>query len=399
MEKKKLLFIIPSLSAGGGEKSLINLLHHLDYSQYNVDLFMLNHEGLFMEFIPKEVKVLPLPETYKLFSLSFFKSIKELLIRGKLDIAYNRVIFTLKNKYSKDVSTREQYTWKHLSTPFENLEKKYDVAIGFLEKTSTYFCVDKVKASKKVGWVHIDYDKLGMDPKFDINYFKKIDKIVTVSEECANIFKARFPSEKNKVDTIYNIVSPSMIKKMAAQGSNNVYNIKKDEIIILSIGRLHYQKGFELAIESCKKLIDKGYKIRWNIIGEGEERENLTKLIKANNLENHFKLLGLKSNPYPYIKQAHFYVQTSKFEGKSIAIDEAKILNKPIIVTNFSTAKDQINNGIDGLIAEMNSNSITENIEKLIRNDDLIKKLINNLAQTKLGTEEEINKLYGIFSG
>ncbi|WP_342042578.1 glycosyltransferase [Bacillus sp. OTU2372] len=396
--KKKLLFIIPSLSAGGGEKSLVNLLHHLDYSQYDVDLFMLNHDGLFMEFIPKEVRVLPLPETYKLFSLAFFKSIKELLIKGNLSIAYNRVIYSLKNKYSKNVSTREQYTWKHLSKPLDDLEQKYDVAIGFLEKTSTYFCVDKVKASKKVGWVHIDYDKLGMDPKFDIHYFKRIDKIVTVSEECAKIFKARFPSEKNKVDIIYNIVSPSMIHKMASQASNNVYN-RKDEIIILSIGRLHYQKGFELAIESCKKLIDKGYKIRWYIIGEGEERENLTSLIREYNLEDHFKLLGLKSNPYPYIKQADIYVQTSKFEGKSIAIDEAKILNKPIIVTNFSTAKDQINHGMDGLIVEMNPNSIMESIEKILHDKGLRNKLINNLAKMKLGTEEEINKLYAIISG
>ncbi|MEH7419546.1 glycosyltransferase, partial [Neobacillus drentensis] len=87
MEKKKLLFIIPSLSAGGGEKSLVNLLYHLDYRQYDVDLFLLNHDGLFMDFIPKEVRVLPLPETYKLFTLSFFKSIMELLIRGKINIA------------------------------------------------------------------------------------------------------------------------------------------------------------------------------------------------------------------------------------------------------------------------------------------------------------------------
>jgi glycosyltransferase involved in cell wall biosynthesis len=399
MRKKNLLFIIPSLSAGGGEKSLVNLLNQIDYSLFNVDLFLLNHNGLFMDYIPKEVKILPLPETYKLFSLTFFKSIKGLLIKAKLSLAYNRFVFTLKNKYSKNVITKEQYTWKHLSKSLATLEKRYDVAIGFLEKTSTYFCVDKVNATKKVGWVHIDYDKLGMDPKFDINYFSKLNKIVTVSEECANIFKNRFPTEKNKVETIYNIVSPAMINKMANQDEYDVYNRKRDEMIILSIGRLHYQKGFELAIEACRKVVNDGYKIKWYIIGEGEERQNLTELVRSNNLEENFKLLGLKANPYPYIKQADIYVQTSRFEGKSIAIDEAKILNKPIIVTNFTTAKDQINHNQDGLIADMNSKAISESIVKLINNDQLRNKLINNLSKMQLGTVEEINKLYEIFNG
>lgn len=399
MKKKNLLFVIPSLSAGGGEKSLVNLLNQIDYNLFNVDLFMFNHDGLFMDFVPKEVKILPLPETYKLFSLTFLKSIKELLKNVKLSVAYNRVIFTLKNKCSKNVITKEQFTWKHLAKSLETLDKKYDVAIGFLEKTSTYFCIDKVNAVKKVGWVHIDYDKLGMDPKFDINYFKKLNTIVTVSEECANIFKNRFPTEKNKVETIYNIVSPGMINNMANYEHFDVYNRKKDEIIILSIGRLHYQKGFELAIEACKELVAKGYKIKWYIIGEGEEKHNLTKLINFHNLEGHFILLGLKANPYPYIKQADLYVQTSRFEGKSIAIDEAKILNKPIIVTNFSTAKDQINHYQDGLIVDMNSTAITQSIEKLINDVQLRNNLINNLSKSQLGTVDEINKLYAIFNG
>ncbi|MDP4083180.1 MAG: glycosyltransferase [Bacillota bacterium] len=399
MEKKNVLFVIPSLSAGGGEKSLINLLTQIDYEKYNIDLFLFNHEGLFMNFIPKEVQVLPLPDIFKLFSLPFFKSIKELVFIGEISVAYNRLVFLVKNKSLKNVSTREQYTWKNVSKSLSPLEKKYDAAIGFLEKTSTYFCVDKVLAKKKLGWIHIDYDQLGMDPVFDIPYFEKLDQIVTVSEECANIFKNRFPTQKNKVKVIYNVISPTIITRMANQVQTDVYNRKENEIIILSIGRLHYQKGFEIAIESCKKLLDKGYKVKWNIIGEGGERETLTKLIKEYGLEDFFNLLGLKSNPFPYIKQADFYVQTSRFEGKSIAIDEAKILNKPIITTNYSTAKDQIHHGENGLIAEMNADSVAEKIEWLIKDINLRNKFEMNLAKLNLGTEGEINKLYKILSG
>lgn len=396
--KKNLLFIIPSLAAGGGEKSLVNLLSQINFRDYHVDLFLLNHEGIFMEFLPQEVNVIPLPDSFKAFSLPFSKSILRLLLRGKITLAFNRVMYTLGNKIYRDMTKREQYTWRYLDKSLIKLDKRYDAAIGFLEKTSTYFCVDKVEADKKIGWVHIDYDKLGMDPQVDMGYFNKLDHIVTVSEECANVLKKRFPNQRDKVDVIYNIVSPTVIQKMANLNKEDVYNKKEDEIVILSIGRLHYQKGFEMAIQSCKLLVDKGYNIKWYVIGEGEERANLVNLIKVKSLEENFILLGLRSNPYPFIKHADIYAQTSRFEGKSIAIDEAKILNKPILVTNFSTAKDQIDHDVNGVIVEMDPSSIANGIEKLIINKDLREMLGHNLSMLQLGTEQEIEKLYRLLS-
>jgi glycosyltransferase involved in cell wall biosynthesis len=394
--KKNILFIIPSLSAGGGEKSLVNLLSHIDYELFNVDLFMLNHEGIFMDYLPKQVNVLLLPSNYKTFTLPLIKSVVYFLLKGNVILAYNRLVFTICNRLIREISRREQYTWKYVERALEKLEKKYDVAIGFLEKTSTYFCVDKVNAARKIGWIHIDYDKLGMDPDFDIKYFEQLDKIITVSEECANIFNKRFPSQREKINVIYNIVSPTLINQMANQDYIEINKKAANEVTILSIGRLNYQKGFEMAVMACKLLVDKGYKIKWNIIGEGEERDKLEKLIKNYGVEDYIKLLGLKSNPYPFIKQADIYVQTSRFEGKAIAIDEAKILQKPIVVTNYNTAKDQLVDRINGLIVEMNPEGIAEGIEKLILNNELKKYLVKNLSQESLGTESEIEKLYKI---
>jgi len=396
MKKKSLLFVIPSLSAGGGEKSLVNLLSQIDYNLYNVDLFLLNQEGLFMEYLPKQVNILPLPETYKLFSLPLITSIIKLFSKGKLLLAYYRLMYTIKNRKIKDLTRREQYTWKYLAHSLEKLKNNYDTAIGFLEKTSTYFCVDKVDAHKKIGWVHIDYDKMGMDPQFDIRYFEQLNKIVTVSEECANIFSKRFPSQRNKVEVIYNIVSPKVIHNMANQETNSLYSKKTNEIILLTVGRLHYQKGLEMAVESCYLLQKLGYNIRWYVIGEGEERDVLTNLIKEKGLEQSFFLIGLKGNPYPYIKQADIYVQPSRFEGKSIALDEAMILRKPIVVTNFSTAKDQIQDGVNGMIVDMNPNAVASGIEKVIKNKEIRKLYVDNLSQLELGTEEEVKKLYKI---
>lgn len=392
--KQKLLFVMPSLSAGGGERSLINLLTQIDYTQYIVDLYLLSHEGLFMEMVPDDVRLLPLPESYTTFALPLPRSLKRLLRDRKLKLAINRVMFSLSNRSIANVGKKEQTSWRFLSQSISDISQIYDVAIGFLEKTSIYFCVDKVNAKMKIGWVHNDYDKLGMDPEFDRHYFDRLNHIVTVSEECASVLKIRFPDQEKKIHVIYNIVSPVMIQRMAGLETIDVYNRSENEFVILSIGRLHPQKNFELSIMACKELKKKGYKLQWNIIGEGEERHSLEEKIKANGLEDCFKLLGLKSNPYPYLQQADIYVQSSKFEGKSIAIDEAKILNKPIVITNFSTAKDQLIDGVEGIIVEMNPEALVDSIGMLMKDNILRERLSSYLSGQMLGTESEIEKLY-----
>ncbi|UVI31533.1 glycosyltransferase [Paenibacillus spongiae] len=396
--KKRLLFIMPSLAAGGGEKSLVNLLSQLDYDKYQVELFLFNHDGIFMEYLPPEVRVLPLQQTYKWFTLPLFQSVLKLLKERKFSLVFNRLMYAINVRRARSIPINEQYSWKHLSRALERLTTHYDIAIGFLENTSTYLCVDKVEASKKIGWVHIDYDQFGMDPAIDNLYFEQLDHIVTVSDECAEILRARFPEQRKKIHIVYNIVSPDMIYKMAEEEDKDLYSRVNGEQVILSIGRLHDQKGFEWAIEACRILGDRGYKVKWYVIGEGELREALTDLIRKYGVEQQFYLLGLKSNPYPFIKQADLYVQPSRYEGKSIAIDEAKIMKKPIVVTNFSTAKDQIQHEENGLIVEMNPCAIADGIEKLINDETLRSRFTGNLSRSKLGTEEEITKLNSLFA-
>ncbi|WP_078428906.1 glycosyltransferase [Alkalihalobacterium alkalinitrilicum] len=388
--KKNILFVMNNLNCGGAEKALISLLETIDYSLYNVDLYLFKHEGIFFNKIPNKVKLLKEPTEYKFFDMPIKTALINLIKQGKINSAVSRVragyIFNTENNRAQC----EQRVWKHLSNSLSPVNKEYDVAIGYLEKNPIYFCVDKVQAKKKIGFIHNDYIKLGMDPSIDLHYFNKLDKIVTVSNECADVLKQEFPMYQGKIDVMFNIISPNVIHKMSKE---KVY--LKDKILkIVSVGRLNYQKGYELAIEACNYLVKNGFQFKWFVIGEGEERTNLESLIRANNLDESFILLGLKENPYPYIKEADIYVQTSRFEGKSIAIDEAKILQKPILVTNFSTAKDQINHGENGLIVEMNGSSIAEGIQKLIKDQGLRNKLIANLSKEKLGTEEEIEKLY-----
>lgn len=394
--KKNLLFVMPSLSAGGGEKSLINLLSQVDYNSYNVDLLLFHKNGVFLNLLPKQVNIIEPPGDYKTFKYSLNRAVREFIKNKTFRLAYARLFFTLKNRIFKDVSKAEQYTWRYKSESMDILEKEYDTAIGYLEKSSIYYVVDKVKSNRKIGWIHTNYTNSGMDRHFDQPYFNQLDQLVTVSEECAKSLKENFKETEDKVRIIYNIVSPTLIHKLSESLIEESLSNEKNEILLITIARLSYEKGLDIAIRTCEQLVTKGYNIKWHVIGEGNERDKLEDMIKKRGLQDHFKLMGLRENPYPYLKKAYIYVQPSRYEGKSIAIDEAKILHKPIIVTNYETAKDQIINEINGLIVDMNEKGLVEGIERLIQNQDLSKLFINNLSNEQLGTENEINKLYEI---
>jgi glycosyltransferase involved in cell wall biosynthesis len=394
---KKILFVIPSLKAGGGEKSLINILNVIDYSNYKVDLLLFQENGIFIKLLPPEVNLIFIEGDYLEFSKPLYSSIFSLFKKRKFKLIINRVLFFYKNKIEKNTSKAEQNSWKNISKSISNLNKEYDVAIGFLEKSSIYYVVEKVKAKKKIGWVHTYYTNSGMQKDFDNLFYNKLNYLITVSETCKNDLQLNFPSFKDKIKLIYNIISPLLIYKL----SNDTIDDNRFDSTIKSIvttARLSKEKGIDLAIEASIELINLGLQFKWYIIGGGVEKKYLEKKIKEYSLESVFILLGLKENPYPFLKLANLYVQTSRYEGKSIAIDEAKILHKPIIVTNYSSAKDQINDGVNGIISEMDPKDIANKIFLLLNNQELNDKFILNLKKENLDTEEEIFKLYDLIN-
>lgn len=391
--KKDILFVISNLRCGGAEKSLISLLQTIDYQKYNVDLQLFSHEGLFLKQVHQNTIILPPLEGYQYFDMSMFKAIGKCFIKARFDIIYNRIVAGYIIQTEKNKSRREQRVWKYISRCIKPSDKKYDAVFGFLEKSPIYYCVEKVNALHKIGFIHNDYEKLAMDKTIDNPYFAALDYIVTDSEECKKVLVRNFPSCVSKIKIIFNIVSPDLIHKLANEPIEKFPEVTN----IISIGRLDVQKGYDLAIDAFKIVKDLGIPFHWTILGEGVEKPKLLKQIAANNLKSNITFLGIKENHYPYVKQADIYLQTSRFEGKSIAIDEAKILHKPILVTNFSTVSDQINNGKTGIVTEMNPESIADGIIELISNMELRKKLAANLKLENLSTESEIEKLYALF--
>ncbi len=388
--KKKIIFIINDLRCGGAEKALVSLLNSINYSLCEVDLLLFKQEGLFLNQVPSEVTLLAEPLNYSFFDMPLKKVVLENLKRGKFKIIYNRICAGILLRMVKDRSLAEQKMWKFLSPCLPRLAKKYDVAIGYLEKTPNYYCIDKVSSELKLGFIHNDYNQLKMDVSLDFPYFNKFDKVVTVSEECLSVLKDNFSDLSHKFEVMHNIISAKAILKL----SKDSVDFKRKGITLMSVGRLNFQKGYDLALEACKILVDKGIHFSWYVLGEGEERENLQKQIVAYHLEDYFILLGLQENPYAYLAHADIFVHTARFEGFGIVISEAKIMKKPMVITNFNIAQSHIDHGKNGLIAAMTPESIAANLEQLLLDSSLREVFSESLSKGNYGTESEINKFY-----
>ena len=304
----------------------------------------------------------------------------------RFSFAANRI------KYAKALKSGDRTAvWSCLKKAIFKPQKHYDVAIAYLEGNSIYYCVDCVDADKKIGYIHNDYNGLGLDKNFDRPFFENLDYLVTVSDECANVLRKTFPEIKAKVRMLENLVSPTLLKilseKPAAEYKSNTKNL-------LTVGRFSQQKGYDMAVKAAKILSDNGVDFKWFAIGKGDLQSQIKDRIYELKLEEKFILLGEKSNPYPYIKNCDIYVQPSYFEGKSIAIDEAKIFAKPIVCTSFPTVYDQLTDGKTALLAEINAESIAEKIEMLLNDESICQNLSENLKKEKAGNEEEIDKFY-----
>lgn len=382
---------MPALYGGGAEKSLVNLLNLIDYKKYAVDLLLFKQEGLFLTQIPKEVRLLPLTSSlryaYKIDmgmfgSLSGFKT-------GML-----RLMGTVVCKMIYKEKAGQQRWVKCYKHCLPNLEGKYDVAVGFLEGEASYYVIDKVNAKKKILWIHNDFNEIkkNEDTKIYEYYFQKADSVVSISDKCVQILKQNYPALVNKFYCLPNLTSGSLLKKMSEEFE--VSEFEKNQFNVLSIGRLTRQKGYDFAIDAMKILKEKYSDIHWWIIGAGELEEQLKKQVKGNELEEYITFLGLKANPYPYIRSCDLLVQPSRWEGKSVVLDEAKILAKPILATNYSTIKDQLKDKKEGLITDISPNSIAEGIAKLREDSRLYNSIQSYLDKHEYGNEREVAQYY-----
>jgi glycosyltransferase involved in cell wall biosynthesis len=390
MKKKILIIFTGSMEIGGIERSLIGLLESFDFEKYDVDLFLYGHHGPLFSMIDKRVNILPEVKELAYLRESFGTKIKNRCYYS----AAMRMMDEIKSKF---VPVNHDLTWaKIMRRCVPKLKSHYDLAISFFRPFD--FLVEKVDADVKVGWVHTDYSNAGEDLQFLEKDYKRMDYIAAVSDQCSESFKRLFPSLKDKVITIENILSKNFIWK-EAEKENVTYEMPEDGTIkILTMGRFSYPKKIDEIPEICRMIRESGCNVRWYIIGFGGDELKIRTAIIKEHMEEYVIILGKKENPYPYIMACDIYVQPSRYEGKCVAVREAQILHKPVIITNYATSASQLEDGVDGVIVPMDIEQCAAGIAEMIRNKALQLELIRNTEKKDYSNSGEIEKVYNLMN-
>lgn len=184
---------------------------------------------------------------------------------------------------------------------------------------------------------------------------------MTVSDSIRSQFAQALPKYADKLTVIPNITDVEVIRRKSSEMSVEY----PDGFNIVSCGRLDPVKGFDLAIEACKLLINEGINnFHWHIIGGGPIEAELKKAASDSGAGEHIIFHGMQKNPYPYMANADLFVQPSRFEGYSLSIMEALALGLPIVATK-AAAGEQITDGVNGVLCDASAESIAEAVKNL----------------------------------
>lgn len=375
--------MIGTLQSGGVSKSIVNLLNVMDRTTYDVHLLLLDRVGdILSPYLPSDITVHVNREIENLHR--GLRGVRALLFTGHLLLAFGSLLRMLMSKISRAWAGR----WlAYLMPRFTDLT--FDLIIDYGGQQQLYYMVDKLDGKKKITFFHNDYSKWPYYYAADRLYYPKVDQILSISQTCVDVLKAYFPDCKDKISVMQNISSPVLITKQA----NETVDLPIAPLLLVSLGHIMRRKGTDFSIDAAKILQKKGVEFKWMLVGKVVEKD-LIRRIEQEGLADRFVVLGIRSNPYPYIKAADIYVHPARFEGKSIALDEAKILCKPIVVTNFSTVNDQFEDRVNASICEMNGGALADAIIELATNKELCQSYVAYLNAHIVDNSSEVEKLY-----
>jgi glycosyltransferase involved in cell wall biosynthesis len=376
---KKILFVHTSFGIlGGVERALINLLYALPRDRYEIDLLMLDRRGLLFAQLPKHVNTLPPLTQFTKWSPELMSRLRESGMTHMADVRERVHAWNLEDETKDKRNFGEQHNrnWEELKTICPTYEG-YDVAVAYSHSSALKIVSDRVRAKKKIAWIHVDWSYCNFSAKSQIRYFLGMDRVVCVTEQNAEVFRNAFP-DMTRVITLPNIIDAELLANMADEYAPREYD--RRQINIFTAGRLCEQKGIDLLILAARIMRDRGMNFVWVVAGEKEKGwESYLELAEMNNVIDAVTFIGTADNPYPYFKHCDVYVQPSRFEGKPVAIDEAKLLGCPIVAARYSSVSDSIEHERTGLICDMNAESIAFAVMRLAQDEALRKNLRENL--------------------
>ncbi len=394
MKKKKILVVQGSLQAGGAEKATVSFLNTLPQERYEVDLMLSSRTGLFYKQVPEWVNIIDAP--YPFNCLAHKPVDWRFYIKHSPFMWVKKVIRTYIAKHQFELHLI-QSLWKQWRDDIPVFDKEYDVAYGGQEGCTNYYIIDKVKAKRKILWIHNDYEKLKYVDDFDRTYFKRASVVATMSPKARDILQKHFPESADHIWFLENITNGSMIRKMAAEDIDDNQFKLVEGVNLVSVGRLSLPKNFGRAVRVASVLKKRGVVFHWTIVGEGPLRNTLESQVKELGVDDVVSFIGLRPNPYQYVSKSDILVVTSDYEGRSIAIDEAQVLGIPVITTNYPTAKDAVVDGETGLICDMTPEAIADAVMRLESDNSLYAHICQSLECKKDGNVKEIEKYFKAF--
>ena len=367
-----------------------------------LSLFVLTGQGEMLSQVPEGVKILN--KTYDSCSVHSSEGTRHLMkaalkaccVRGTVVRLFPYLVKQLAGMIKKKRLQPDKLLWRVFSDGAERFDEEYDLAVAYIEGGATYYVMDHVKAKKKAAFFHVDYSMAGYTRSMDKECYLTYDKVFTVSDEVKTAFLAVYPECQSKTEVFHNLINRERILKRAEEPGG--FTDKFEGQRILTVGRLMAQKDFAQSIQAMKLLKEQGINARWYILGEGEQRAELEALIKKLNLEQDFILCGAVDNPYNYLKQADLYVHATRFEGKSIAIQEAQVLGKPILVSNCSGNREQVVDGVDGKLCELTPEDICTGVKELLENKELSAACGTMAAKRQMTGSKETEKLLALLT-
>ena len=341
MQKKQLLFVMESLRMGGAEKSLLALLTELDYSRFDVSLFLFYHDGELMRDLPNGVTLLPEDRHFHIFSANRKAAPFNYLRQGDVRRAWYSICYLFGCIWQRVTRKPLYIGWNHVRNLFDEQTLTADIAIAYMERKSMYYVAECVEAPRKIGFIHNNYDIYPYDDRLDARFFPYFQTIAAVSEHCRQVLARRFPALSDRFVVVKNLIPAATIQSMAEQPLLQHYKTP-NELTVVTVGRLVKQKGYDRAIRICKLLADQNVSLKWYAIGDGPEKKELEKQVHRLGLQATFILSGAFANPYPWMQFADVYVQPSRFEGCSTTVAEAKVLSKKIVCSDIPEFREQL---------------------------------------------------------
>lgn len=381
---KSVLFVCDSLSVGGLEKSLINLLNNFNYDKYSVDLYLFNTSGYLVNRVNSNVNILPSsPYFSDFYCETLIKSMIKLIRKRQFNLVFLRILWFLKPRFYKllhiEYKPDTVMDWYIKMKTMLKIDKHYDIAIGYAEGTAIHYIVDCIYSTKKLGWIHTDISAL-KNGSLEQKMLRRLDYLVTVSENSKSSILRFYPEMVGNVRVLPNLIDTGEIEILSKEIPEHM-DLSTDVLKIVSVGRLVELKGFHLCVKACAKLIADCVNVKWYVVGDGDYRGIIKAEIERYKMEDNFFLVGATSNPYCYMANADICVQPSRYEGKSVVVEEEKYLRKLIVASDIGAFREVIIDGKTGILIERSPEGIYKGIKRLLDNPsegETIRKNITN---------------------